>query len=151
MCRFDHQVNAIGTRAFRRNHGTGFRRPTQARGTIHFGGIEFGPAPSVSVYADTGDALARGPMHIAFGPENTLYATSLFDSKIVRITEAETTDFIVDSELRKPAGLVFSKKGEHLFVASFGAGQLRRYDAASGAFIDVVANELPAPWAVIPR
>jgi len=118
---------------------------------IELGKQDPGELARVIVFADIGDALNRGPMHIAFGPDGALYATSLFDTKVIRIDSKGVTTFLDDPELRKPAGLAFSKKGEHLFVASFGRGELRRYDAATGAFIDTFANELPQPWAVIAR
>jgi len=103
--------------------------------------IELDEKPRVSTFADIGESLTRGPMHIAFGPDGALYATSLFDTKVVRIDKSGAKTFLDDPDLRKPAGLAFGKKGEHLFVASFGRGELRRYDAKTGAFI----------WAVIPR
>jgi len=104
-----------------------------------------------TVFADIGAALNRGPTHITFGPDGALYATSLFDTKVVRIDANGTTEFINDAELTKPAGLAFSHNGEQLFVASVNRGEIRRYDANTGAFIDTLATEMAEPWAVIRR
>lgn len=113
--------------------------------------IELGDTPRVSAAFDTGETLKRGPMHIAFGPDGALYATSIFDTKVVRVDQEGAKTWVDDPQLVKPTGLAFSKKGDLLFVASYYRGEIRTYDAGSGAYLETLADEMPQPWAVIPR
>ena len=127
---------------------------TAEDGTIYVGGrgsgrilrLVDGRAPEI--YADLGDTLPGGPMHLAIAPDGSLYAASPFASKIICVEPRRTV--VDDEELGKPGGLAFGKDGA-LYVTSFDRGELRAYDPETGHLIRIVARELAAPWSIEPR
>lgn len=99
-----------------------------------------------------GDAIPRGlsgllhPDAMALGPDGDLYVSSgdtAQNSAILRYdgkTFAFKSKFASDGGLTRPYGLAFSPDDKHLYVSSFLSDQLLRYDAKTGAFLDVVAQ-----------
>ncbi len=99
-----------------------------------------------------GDAIPRGqgglfhPDAMVLGPDGDLYVSSgdtAENSAILRYdgkTFAFESRFASGGGLVRPYGLAFSPDEKQLYVASFLSDQLLRYDARTGAFVDVVAR-----------
>ena len=90
------------------------------------------------------DVFASGnnvdPIDIAFGPDNNLYVTDVSSHKVARYsgtTGESLGDFVTPDSggLDVPIDLKF--RGKYLYVASRDSRQVLRYNARTGAFVDV--------------
>jgi DNA-binding beta-propeller fold protein YncE len=101
----------------------------------------------VLVGADQG---LEEPDSMAIGPDGALYVTSgagLAGAAVLRYdvdTGAFLGPFAAGHGLNRPYGLAFGPDG-YLYVASFLGDQILRFDAHSGAFVDVFATGDAAP------
>ncbi len=137
-------------------------------------GVTFGPNGFLYVTSDkdvlrydaAGKALgvfvtdpATPPTHydLAFGPDGNLFVTANGTNSVLRYgptgaklpaagQPAGSATFVTPGlgGLDRPMGVAFGPDGL-LYVASAGSNQILRYDAATGAFKDVFAANVPGP------
>ncbi len=126
---------------------TGPDGATYVGGRNHGSILRIAADGAVTEFADVGDLLPRGAMHIAFNDDGLLYATSPFATIVVVMRDGVFFKLVDDPEIGKPAGVAIGKDGA-LYVASYDRGELRKYDVTTGKFSGVVVDELAAPWTV---
>lgn len=126
------------------------------------GAVLFGPDGALYVSSFDSDAILRydgatgafldafveggaggldGPdAGMVFGPDGALYVPSYYTDQVLRfdgLTGEPLGAFTpADGSLSKPRTLLFT--GDHLLVTSEGGGEVVRFDASTGAFIDLL-------------
>ncbi|HEX8171469.1 MAG TPA: hypothetical protein VF824_13095 [Thermoanaerobaculia bacterium] len=102
---------------------------------------------------------AGGFFDLAFGPDGMLYAAGRGAVQRFDITTGAATDFTRGYALTETRGIAFGADG-YLYVSNYEGcvmgpsgcsgtrGEVVRFDAYSGAFVDVYVRDLGSPWKI---